>query len=530
MKTTFGSSGAPRPPGASTAAPFAGAEASRAHESAASPPAVAPSSESASVAAATSARARERRRPRIRRILLMPADYSPRVRGPVAADSPLSWPRAGGARWAAPHVGRAAPGLHPNPHCANGLSVCGRSGPVPGTVPALGQGAHPSADLIGALCLVPPGCGREQLAALHDAHAGVRMARESHGSHPAPPPRSTTGGLGPLRRLRRGLLRMHLAAMRRPGWTLFLAGLVTLGLASQAPRLRVVLSLGSLGEKSLLSTASNERLRESFPTRNELILLFAPEVPGQALTPEQVGRVRAWLEREERENPEVERVVSPFHLQHRRDIGTFSARRPYLETGSREEMRELAASLWGGILTDREGRDLAALINLRDTPGGSRYGRFDPRVVAGIEHRARRDFAPGSGVRVHLIGPAAFEHYSLRGIQWFRYLNIAMLLVVLVLLRVLLGTWRSGVMLAGILLVAALCVAGGMALARAPIDLLSTGMFLILAVAALEDFLFLSYLQLHDGLDWRACFRRMLVPSLLTSLTTVIGFWSLCTS
>jgi len=326
------------------------------------------------------------------------------------------------------------------------------------------------------------------------------------------------------------LLSAHLAALHRPAWTLLVALGVTLGLASQAPRLRVLLSVGSLGERTLHSTRTQQGLRSAFEVRNELILLFAPETPGDALGPGAIARVRSWLEREERGDPEVTRVVSPFGLRTRRDLDGLTADLPMLDTGSREEMRELSRSLWGGVLTDSSGRDLAALLDLRDTPGGSRYGRFDPGVIGAIEARASTAFPPGSGVRVRLVGPAAFEYYSLLGIRWFRYLNVAMLLIVVLLLRVLLGTWRSGALLCGILVVTAACVAGGMAVTGAPIDLLSTGMFLILAVAALEDFLFLSYLQLHAGLDGRAAFRRMLLPSLFTSLTTVIGFWSLGTS
>ncbi len=343
-------------------------------------------------------------------------------------------------------------------------------------------------------------------------------------------PRKHSGRDRVLGALRRLLLRLHLLAMLRPGWTLVATLAVVLALASQIPRLHVLLSLESLGEQDLRATEANKSLRASFHTGHELVLLFAPERSDGALEPAQVGRIRAWLERERRDDLEVVRIVSPFDLRHTRRVGAFSTQGPMLETGSREEMVALAQSAWGGVLTDRDGRDLAALIELRDTPGGSRFGRFDPRVIGTIEQRLRQEFPAGGGVRVHLIGPAAFEYFSLRGIQWFRYLNVAMLVLILVLLRILFGSWRSGALFAIVLLVAALSVAGGMALTGAPIDLLSTGMFLILAVAALEDFLFVSYLQLHAGVGWRAAFRRMLVPSLLTSLTTVIGFWSLCTS
>jgi predicted RND superfamily exporter protein len=60
--------------------------------------------------------------------------------------------------------------------------------------------------------------------------------------------------------------------------------------------------------------------------------------------------------------------------------------------------------------------------------------------------------------------------------------------------------------------------------------MLSTGLFLMLAVAAIEDFFFVSWEQLARGAPWRRAIRVLLLPGALTSLTTLVGFASLCTS
>jgi hypothetical protein len=49
-------------------------------------------------------------------------------------------------------------------------------------------------------------------------------------------------------------------------------------------------------------------------------------------------------------------------------------------------------------------------------------------------------------------------------------------------------------------------------------------------VASIEDYLFLSWEQLARGARWRRAFRTLLLPGFLTSVTTVIGFASLCTA
>ena len=331
----------------------------------------------------------------------------------------------------------------------------------------------------------------------------------------------------PLRRLHRLLLRPHLAALRHPAATLVVTLALAAGFATQLPRLRVLLSLESLAERALPSTAVNQRLQRSFATGNELGVVFASAREGEALTPEQVRRIGAWVAAEERGDPDLLRAISPFGLRRVRTFGFLPGLVPIVRSGARAELADLAASPWGGVLTDRGGRDLAVELDLRDTPGGSRYGRFDPAAVGRVRERLERTMLPGSGMQVQLTGAAAFQYDSLQGIRRFRILNLAMVVLILVLLRLLLGTWRSGALLVGVLLVAAAGVAGAMALAGHPIDLLSTGLFLILAVAALEDFLYLSYLQMQGGGSWRRDFRVMLAPSFLTSLTTVIGFWSL---
>lgn len=326
------------------------------------------------------------------------------------------------------------------------------------------------------------------------------------------------------------LATLHDAAVRRPAATLGITLAVVVALATQAPRLHVLLSLESLAERALPSTRVNAAARAAFDAGNDLGVVLAPAHDGAALTPAQIRRFGAWAAGESDSNPDVRRVVSPFTLSQVRVVGLFPVSVPLVSSGGPDEMAALAASAWGGILTDSRGRDIAAQLDLRDTPGGSRYGRFDPAAVARIERSLRADVVQGDSLRVFLVGPAAFEYYSLQGIRRFRILNVVTLLLLLLLLRAWTGTWRGGALNAGILVVAGIGVAGSMSLAGHPIDLLSTGLFLILAVAALEDFMFLSYLRRRHRSGWQRCFRVMLVPSFLTSLTTVIGFWSLYTA
>ena len=80
------------------------------------------------------------------------------------------------------------------------------------------------------------------------------------------------------------------------------------------------------------------------------------------------------------------------------------------------------------------------------------------------------------------------------------------------------------------LTVMSLIVYGTMGLFGIPIDMLTIGLLLIISLAAAQDFLFVSHRMLQHGDSWRESLKRYLLPSFLTSFTTIVGFGSLCTS
>jgi predicted RND superfamily exporter protein len=109
-----------------------------------------------------------------------------------------------------------------------------------------------------------------------------------------------------------------------------------------------------------------------------------------------------------------------------------------------------------------------------------------------------------------------------------RWLNLGCCLFVLVLFRWFFGRWRGGILVVGSLVVTGILLFGAMSLAGTPIDLLSNILFILLTAATLEDFLFVSHLRRQGTCGWRLAFAKLVTPGFLTSLTTVIGFGSLC--
>jgi predicted RND superfamily exporter protein len=291
------------------------------------------------------------------------------------------------------------------------------------------------------------------------------------------------------------------------------------------------LSIREMADPALPSARWSAEEERSFGAERQLQLLFVAREPRERLEADDLVAIRRWLEVERARNPEILRITSPFDvLRAQRENGRLRLV-PALDSPTPEGLRALAAGSWGGLLTDREGRDVVADLALRDTPGGSRFGRFDPAAVAAIERRCRDELLSARpGVELFLTGAAAFDHFAAAGLERFRSLNMLVLVLMLGAVRLLFGTWRCGLLLGGVVAFAGAVIYGAMALTGVAVDLLSTGLFLMLAVAAVEDFVFIAHERLVHGTAWRGAFRRLLVPGFLTSLTTVVGFGSLCVS
>ena len=109
-------------------------------------------------------------------------------------------------------------------------------------------------------------------------------------------------------------------------------------------------------------------------------------------------------------------------------------------------------------------------------------------------------------------------------------LNLLALVLTFFVCRLFFGAWRRGVLLLGSFVLMGVVIYGGWAATGAPLDLLGNALFLMLMIASVEDLFFvLSYLR-SERCHWRKAFRVHLMPAFLTSLTTVIGFGSLCIS
>jgi len=317
------------------------------------------------------------------------------------------------------------------------------------------------------------------------------------------------------------------------------------------PKLKTELRIYDLRDPKLPSTERLATMKEEFGDKNSVIFIFAQNLrEGETpLSKKQICAIRDFLRQEEESNEEIDSVLSVFRLvrpRENRELNKVSYPLLFPIQCTREEMNStdpaglevFQDSPWGRLFTNPKNTDLAAEFRYRDRVETNRFGKFDPRVIGETLARAQHKLeTPDIGLKVYLTGRTAPQFHFWKVMQKDQWINALMVFAYVVLLRLFLGTWKSGFLFVGALLIAWLTVLGGMAWAGTPMDTLSSNLLMMLAVAGIEDFLFVHWLQLErfqsgrlSGETIQETYREILVPGFFTSLTTALGFISLLVS
>ncbi len=327
-----------------------------------------------------------------------------------------------------------------------------------------------------------------------------------------------------------GILRSLIAfAVRRPRACLGLFAAFLIFAWSGLARLKVSTSIRSMADASYPSYSPTVELEDKFETGTPATLLIRAK-PGSALTHSQGCRVFRWYgERLTDPEQNFSGALSSFEPRRwaREENGRIwfprilenpcdptKATQPY-------SVEPLRASGWGPLMATKRSDALLFSFDFAAPLDHDRVGSLfeSARAMAGDD------------LETLGAGPA-FQEWQLKlGIRANSRLNVIACLLTILLLRFFFGTWRSGLIFITTLAASGLSIYGLMGWAGHSVDALSSGLFLMMAVATIEDFIFASERQLeHPGSTPTFSLRRTLLPGFLTSLTTLIGFWSLLKS
>lgn len=132
------------------------------------------------------------------------------------------------------------------------------------------------------------------------------------------------------------------------------------------------------------------------------------------------------------------------------------------------------------------------------------------------------------GVTARYLGPGSSRYYFKKIMFKDSVYNLLVVIIILLFMRVVFGTWISGFLLSLTLIMGNVILYGLMAVMGLPIDILTNNLFLMTAVAATADFIFVSQAQMVG--PYEESLNKYVVPCFFTTLTTFLGFLSLNTS
>lgn len=309
--------------------------------------------------------------------------------------------------------------------------------------------------------------------------------------------------------------------------------LLTLLGAYQTKNLKMELRLYDSMASDFPSGRNLQTMGEEFGDGNSAVFIFAP-LRDEGFTETEACKIKDWVNRERNNNEAIDTSFSPFGLRYPEvDERTVSFPKIFNLPcdGSRDptiSFAPLVQTPWGNLLTDHEAKDLAIEFSYFDSEPGGPYGKFDPTPIGETFNSAQKDL--GGIARIMVVGKASPQWHMKTVMAKDMRLNLLIIAVMILGLRLLFGTWSSGLLMTLSFLITMVIVLGTMAIAGHKIDTVTNNLFLLLCISCAEDFLFVSHVQRRKPGNLTESFRSVAVGGFFTSLTTIIGFLCLAAS
>ena len=333
-------------------------------------------------------------------------------------------------------------------------------------------------------------------------------------------------------------LKLLRACLRRPKWVLALSAVLFSLSLLKLNQLQVMISIPEMLSKESEERQSVDMIQESFAVGEPVAVLFSQRT-GQPLTNRDLCAIKTWLHGYEFQHQQTTSLLSPFKVA-RASLETQSYlfyRSPLAHVCDLPPFETAASEQWAqdnpkSLLLSSDASTLVAEIQfLKDKTFHGPYGQYKFEDVKSMRASLDTHFSSSQPIAYRLQSAGSFKLHFIESMIKDGSLNLIILGILLILMRVFYGTWKSGLLLAGTLFVTTLFIVGLMAWVGTPLDVLSTSLFVILSLAAAEDFIYLTHLQRSSkDKHWRVPYREMILPSFYTSLTTFVGFFSLTLS
>jgi predicted RND superfamily exporter protein len=300
--------------------------------------------------------------------------------------------------------------------------------------------------------------------------------------------------------------------------------LLTVVLVPKLKDLKILVSMSELVDKNLPSSQNYQHFKEEFNLKNTFSIILKKKT--RNWSKDEFNKIENWQNEILYEKNLAEQITSPFSFLKTeiQDEDYIFYKKIIKRDHEKSNLNFFNQTPWKNIITNEAGNEFSMEIELADAPPPQKFGSFDPFSIKKIIKSANDIFS--QTYQVLVIGPAAFTYYAFVGVKQNTLLNIAYLLFLFVLFKFLFGTFKSGFFLLLSFSWVGIIVYAIMATFKIPLEILSSGLFIMIAVSSLEDYFFILH-ENAKGKSLDEAFESLKMPSLLTSCTTVLGFGSL---
>lgn len=305
------------------------------------------------------------------------------------------------------------------------------------------------------------------------------------------------------------------------------------------PQLKFLVMMSDLLDKDFETYSQFQQLNNDFTEENQVSVLIESS-NGQALSFKQHCSVVQWLTKVQLQQNNISRIFSTYGFREFKVDSKGFTSSPILvpncsaettdEAELKLQMERVSNSPSGIILTNKIKNDVFASFFLRNQEEDGRFGHFDKYAFESL----RKSFVDevkfkDLEINATWIGIGTYQYYLQVAYEQMSVVNIVTMILVLLSFRIIFGYWKIGAFFLGNYLISLWLIYGFMSIMKFPVDTLSAAIPIMLLISKIEDFIFFLVLQ-RQTQTFIGAFQKLIIPSFYTSLTTSIGFLTLCLS
>ena len=244
---------------------------------------------------------------------------------------------------------------------------------------------------------------------------------------------------------------------------------------------------------------------------------------------QELCQIRDRLTKSSFETKEVSAIQTAFQLRKYENVDGVMQFSPILNPDCQGDFLSALQTMWRAYPQEQwigQGQKDFLILFLFDLPSQvTRFGQFDPTLVDHLKSQFHF-----SEYQMSWYGPAELQSQILKSTKTTQIVNLLAVSFVLILMWLIYQSYVAPLLFGILIFYVNLIVHGMIAVHGDAFETLTQGVVLLLTIAALEDFIFVCLKdQLNRG-SWRLKYKKVLTGSFYTSLTTAVGFASLCIS